>query len=85
MKRTQVQFSDSLYLRLKRLARQQETTLASIVRQASVQYLETHPAADTSEKHWSPPEPVDMGLILAPESEWRTLANEALPGDPDRK
>jgi predicted transcriptional regulator len=76
MKRTQIQLPDELYRRLKRLADQLETSFSDVVRQASQQYVQMHPEVDRSQARWSPPEPKDMGRILAPESEWRLLANE---------
>jgi len=81
MIRTQIQLPDVLHRRLKHLAACEETSLAEIMRRAAEYVLALHPELDDALDPWEPPPPVDMGMILAPESEWRALANEPDPGE----
>jgi len=76
MIRTQIQLPDNLYNRLKDLAAREEMSLAEVMRRAGEYFLALHPEAGRSPGRWEPPQPVDLGMIIAPESEWRTLANE---------
>jgi metal-responsive CopG/Arc/MetJ family transcriptional regulator len=69
MRRTQIQLPDVLYNRLKTLAKNEETSLAEIIRRAAEYMLLIHP-------DWNPPEPEDLGEFRSHESDWRILANE---------
>jgi hypothetical protein len=51
-------------------------SLAEVMRRAGEYFLALYPEGDRSVAHWEPPQPVDLCMIIAPESEWRTLANE---------
>jgi hypothetical protein len=82
MIRTQIQLPDSLYSRLKDLAAKEEMSLAEVMRRAGEYFLALYPEVGHLVARWEPPQPVDMGMIMAPESEWRTLANE--PTDEER-
>ena len=75
MKRTQIQLPDSLYNRLKKLARSQETTLSDVLRCAGEYLLSTHPEPIDETGEWQAPRAVDLGSFRAAESEWRDLAN----------
>jgi hypothetical protein len=79
MRRTQIQLPDSLYDRLKKMARSQETSLSELLRRAAEYLLATKPDAVVSRSEWRAPDPVDLGNIRAEESEWRIMAN--LPGE----
>jgi len=79
MRRTQIQLPDSLYDRLKRLARSQETTLSDILRRAAEYLLSVHPAHSRGKAEWQSPQPIDLGAFLAPEADWRARGNE--PGE----
>jgi predicted transcriptional regulator len=76
MVRTQIQLPDRLHRRLKAVAEREETSLADVIRRAGECYLAVHPETGETQQGWSPPEAVDMGRLLAPESSWRELANE---------
>ena len=52
MKRTQIQFPDPLYFRVKEVARQNDWALADVVRRAVELYVERFPAAKSTEKTW---------------------------------
>lgn len=76
MVRTQIQLPDRLHSRLKQFAAQEETSLAEIVRRAGEYFLAVYPAVAEAEEPWSLPVARDLGRVLAPESDWRVLANE---------
>ena len=81
MVRTQIQLPDRLHRRLKAVAERDETSLADVIRRAGEYFLAVHPELGGAPRAWSPPEAVDMGRLLAPESHWRELANE--PTEPE--
>ena len=77
MIRTQVQLPDELYRDAKRIAEEQEMTLAEVVRRGLEHMIEIYPARDAKHGVWHPPAPRSLGAFLAPEDSWRELANEA--------
>ena len=81
MQRTQIQFPDRLYQRLKARALEEETSLAELMRKAGEYYLSIHPGSASDTPFWTLPSPRDLGDFLVPEEQWRELANdaEALP------
>lgn len=76
MIRTQIQLPDRLHRRLKAVAECEETSLADVIRRAGECFLAVHPEMGGAPQTWSPPKAADMGRLLAPESNWRELANE---------
>ncbi len=76
MRRTQIQLPDVLYDRLKVLAKNEETSLAEIIRRAAEYMLLLHPEHENTQKDWNPPAPEDLGEFRSHESDWRILANE---------
>lgn len=76
MIRTQVQLPDELYRNAKRIAKEQEMTLAEVVRRGLEHMVAIYPARE-SEEVWHPPAPRRLGAFRAPEKDWRELANEA--------
>ena len=76
MKRTQIQLPDSLYDRLKKLARSQETTLSEIIRRAAEYLLAVKPEAADSRSEWRVPDPENLGCFLVEEPDWKLQANE---------
>jgi len=82
MVRAQIQIPHRLYEEIKRVAREEETSLTEVVRRAVGDFLRARPEAGRRAATWAPPVIRDPGRILAREPEWRTLANETeLPGD----
>ena len=77
MKRMQIQLPDKLYERLKRLAENEETSLAEILRRGAEYILSLHPEAAHSLSGWDIPEPMDLGRFRVAEEQWRIMANEA--------
>jgi hypothetical protein len=80
MARIHSEVPDDLQSRLKEAAKQAKLPLREVIRRAGVQFLATlEPEPETEEappQVWSLPEGVDMGKLLARESEWRKLANK---------
>jgi hypothetical protein len=77
MVRTQVQLPDELYHDAKRVAEEQELTLAEVVRRGLEYMVRIYPPRESVGAHWQPPQPRRLGAFLAPEDQWRTLANES--------
>lgn len=78
MIRTQVQLPDELYHADKRVATEQEITLAEVVRRGVEHMLRTYPPRANSGE-WRLPAPRHLGRFRAPVEQWRELANEAPP------
>lgn len=76
MIRTQVQLPDALYRDAKRIAGEQEITLAEVVRRGLEHMARIYPSRDQSPGAWRPPTPSRLGPFRAPEQTWRELANE---------
>jgi hypothetical protein len=79
MDKIPIELSMRLQSRLKAAAKEEGTSLEGLISRACECYLRPEPKkAAPLPPTWSPPEAADMGRLLAPESEWRKLANEAL-------
>jgi hypothetical protein len=76
MVRTQVQLPDELYREAKRVAAEQEITLAEVVRRGLEHMLRIYPPRDQAPGAWQPPAPQHLGQFRAPVADWRELANE---------
>ncbi len=83
MIRTQIQLPDALHEEAKRIADQQEMSLAELVRRGLEQMIRLYGTADGPGTGWSLPEPLGLGAFLAPVEDWRELANSTGPADPD--
>lgn len=82
MVRTQIQLSTRMYEGVKQIAREEESSLTEVIRRAVGDLLRSHPEVGRYPAQWTPPVMRDPGRILAPESEWRALANEGeVPSD----
>lgn len=77
MIRTQVQLPDQLYRDAKRIAREQEMTLAEVVRRGLEHMVQIYPGRDTASATWQPPTPRRLGPFQVSEDSWRELANQA--------
>jgi hypothetical protein len=68
MTRTQIQFPDPLYRRLKQIAEEQDWTLAEVVRRAGEHYAARFP--EREQGGWEFPKPLDLGgkFLVPPES-----------------
>lgn len=76
MVRTQVQLPDRLYNEAKRIAAEQEITLAEVVRRGLEHMVRSYPPGRETAGRWRPPAPRSLGLFLEPIERWRELANE---------
>lgn len=78
MVRTQIQLPEQLYRAAKRVAAEQEITLAEVVRRGLEHMLRIYPPRPDSEE-WALPAPRRLGRFRAPVDRWRELANEVPP------
>ncbi|MDT8437867.1 MAG: antitoxin [Wenzhouxiangellaceae bacterium] len=74
MMRTQIQIPDELYRQAKRIASEQEISLAEVVRRGLEQMQRMYPPR-SEHQPWKAPKPVALGPFCAPEERWRELAN----------
>lgn len=74
MIRTQIQLPDELYSEAKRIAAEQEISLAEVLRRGLEHMRRIYPPR-TNDHPWQPPTPVGLGQFQAPEKRWRELAN----------
>lgn len=74
MIRTQIQLPDELYREAKRIAAEQEISLAEVLRRGLEHMQRLYPPGrgDTT---WRPPQPTALGDFKAAEADWRELAN----------
>ena len=78
MIKTQIQFPDGLYKRLKRLAAEQEWSLAETLRRGAELLLATRPLAEPpSTQVWTIDPPANTQLRVDPfaDEDWRLTAN----------
>jgi hypothetical protein len=74
MIRTQIQLPEGVHLRLKRVARQREWSLAEAIRRAAEEFLDRHPSPEESIEAWHLPQPRDMGTRPMSAAEIKRLA-----------
>ena len=74
MTRTQIQLPDELYREAKRVARGREISFAEVVRRDLEYITGVYPPTEEAEAPWTPPAPRHLGAFLAPDCEWRVLA-----------
>ena len=78
MIKTQIQFPDGLYKRLKRLAAEQEWSLAETLRRGAELLLATRPFAEPpTTQAWTIEPPANTRLRVDPfaDDDWRVAAN----------
>jgi hypothetical protein len=83
MIRTQVQLPEALYARAKRLAEQQEMSLAELVRRGLEHMIRVYRSGEDAAPEWQMPDGVPLGDFLAPVSDWRELSSASRGADPD--
>ncbi len=74
MIRTQIQLPDELYREAKRIAAEQEISLAEVLRRG-LEHMQSIYPPGRGARSWRPPEPAALGEFKAVESDWRELAN----------
>lgn len=65
MTRTQIQLPDPLYRRLKRIAKEQDWSLAEVIRRAGELYAKRFPEDRSDGRTWKLPAPLDLGKTKA--------------------
>ena len=75
MIRTQIQLPDELYRTAKRIAAEQEISLAEVLRRGLEHMERIYPPRPNS-PDWQPPAPKHLGQFQAPVEQWRELAND---------
>jgi len=75
MIRTQIQLPDELYREAKRIATEQEISLAEVLRRGLEHMQRIYPPRATDQP-WQPPEPAGLGRFRIDEDHWRELAND---------
>lgn len=76
MIRTQVQLPDALYRDAKRVASEQEITLAEVVRRGLEHMVQIYPRREAASDTWRPPPPHRLGPFRVSDDAWRELANQ---------
>jgi hypothetical protein len=74
MIRTQIQLPDELYREAKRIAAEQEISLAEVLRRGLEHMQRIYPPRSAG-RPWEPPAPAPLGRFKATEEQWRDLAN----------
>lgn len=77
MIKTQVQLPDELYKEAKRVAREREISLAEVMRRGLEYIVRVYPPIRPQRQDWTPPAPQSLGSFQAPETDWRSLANDS--------
>jgi hypothetical protein len=77
MTRTQVQFPDSLYRDLTRVAREREMTLAEVIRRGAEYITQVYQPLTEPRAKWKLPGPFDLGVRGDPfaDPDWRYEVN----------
>jgi hypothetical protein len=83
MTRTQIQLPDTLHAQAKRIADEQEMSLAELVRRGLEHMVRLYGASEVPGPPWSLPEPLGLGEFLAPVEDWRELASVTGNADPE--
>ncbi len=74
MVRTQIQLPDELYREAKRIAAEQEISLAEVLRRGLEHMQRLYPPG-RGERPWTLPEPMALGEFKAAAADWRELGN----------
>ena len=74
MIRTQIQLPDELYHEAKRIAAEQEISLAEVLRRG-VEHMQRIYPPRPNDRPWQLPEPLELGAFQAHAKDWRELAN----------
>ena len=84
MTRTQIQLPDPLYRDLKRIADEQDWSLAEVIRRAGELYAQRFPQKRLDASFWSLPPAMVLGESLAPLDEIRAEADVIVERTPKR-
>ena len=76
MTKTQIQLPDPLYQEVKRVAREQDWSLAEVLRRGAEYVVRCHPKREVNRETWTLPIARDLGNIKVPYQNWRELASD---------
>lgn len=79
MTRAQIHLPDHLYAEAKRIAAEQEMTLAEVFRRGLEVMARLYPRGRSTEGPWELPKAMRLGAFRAPVEQWRELANDPDP------
>jgi hypothetical protein len=85
MTKTQIQLPDPLYREVKRVAREQDWSLAEVLRRGAEYVVRCYPRRKMDKEIWTLPMGRDLGSIRVPYQDWRELANERAALESDRE
>ena len=85
MTKTQIQLPDPLYQEVKRVAREQDWSLAEVLRRGAEYIVRCYPGRKAERGKWVPPTAGDLGRIKVPYQDWRELASDRAVLESDMK
>ena len=85
MVKTQIQLTDELYAKVKKLAEQKEWSLAETLRRGAELLLERYPDPEAKPGTWSPPKPKKLGWRGLTHAEVHAAALADMEADPTSK
>lgn len=74
MIRTQIQLPDPLYRDVQRIAREQDWSIAEVMRRGAEAVTRAYPATKSSTQHWRLPPPIQAVLLVSEPAALRDLA-----------
>lgn len=84
MTKTQIQLPDPLYRELKRIAGEQDWSLAEVLRRGAEYVVRCYPGRGQDREGWELPAGSDLGSIKVPYQDWRELASDRAVMESDR-
>lgn len=75
MTKTQIQLPDNLYREVKRIANEQEWSLAEVLRRGAEHMVNVYPPRHPTTQ-WQLPKGRNLGRIKISHEDWREIANE---------
>ena len=74
MIRTQIQLPDPLYREVQRIAREQDWSIAEVMRRGAEAVTRAYPATKSSTQYWRLPPPIQAVLLVSEPAALRDLA-----------
>jgi hypothetical protein len=74
MTKTQIQLPDPLYQELKRVSREQDWSLAEVLRRGAEYVVRCYPKRELDRGQWKLPAGKDLGGVKVPYTDWREIA-----------
>lgn len=83
MHRTQIQLPEPLFDEVKRVAALEDWSISETLRRAAEVLVLRYPEIKTRQKHWEPPEPLELGVFRCDPADFRSLDDEESRHMPD--